>query len=293
MKNIKTNICIFLILVVILLISSITITSCKKQTMTDAVFASTPIYSNTEMFKMMDPLLKYLTNDTGIIFRQVYSVDINEYIAKLRSEEIDFSYSNPTSYIKSSLKKDVRDKGHMAFAMAQMDGKTTYHGEILIRKDNNSIKTLNDLKGKKGMLVGYTSLGGGLSQIDYCKKNGIDIRKESNLIEAPGNKQEKVVMAVYNQEVDFGFVRDGAREVAKDMINLDEIKVLFITDEYPQWVFAASTKIPKEIVDKVNKSLLKAPPEVLNPGKIDKFITCSDKEMNSMRSLHDNLNIEY
>ncbi len=287
MKTMKPHFFIIFFAVLFLL------SSCNTQKIEEVTFAVTPIYSNTEMFKQMDPLVKFLSEDTGIIFRQLYPKDISEFIEKAKNEEYDFCYSNPTSYVQFSLKKGERTKGHNAFAMAQMEGKLTYHGEILTRKDNSKIKSLEDLKSRKGMIVSKSSLGGFLSQYAFLKKNQIDITKDATIIAAPDNKQEKVVIAVYNQEVDFGFVREGARDKVKDKIDLNEISVLSVTDEFPQWIFSASTKMPKNVLQKVLASLLKASGSTLEKAKIDKFFASNDEALNIIRSTYDELGEKY
>ncbi len=188
--------------------------------------------------------------------------------------------------------------GQVAFAIANTTkGPRDFYGLFLTRADNTEINTIQDLKGKKGWVVGYTSAAGYMLQQAYALNNGVDLKKDCVLTEAPDNKQEKVVMAVFNREADFGCVRNGMIDVVKDRIDVSQIKVLQETEKYSAWVLSAYSAVDKNVVAKISKALLNAPAELLKeadlPGKITGFVAATDSDFESWRKVADKVGQEY
>ena len=263
----------------------------------EVTFAMLPQMSVTEVYKCWSPILEYLEKETGIHFNQVYPKDFSEHVAMCREGKIDFAYSNPMTYIKMSPRKDLRASGHKAILLALEPQGATFYGEFIVRVDNENIKTIADIKGKNGWVVGYDSAGGFTFQYDYALMKGIDLEKDCNLTVAEGNKQGKVVTAVFNHLADFGCVRSGMLEKMKDRVDLGQLRVLAKTDSYPSWVFSAQDKVDPQIVAKITQALLKIPADVLEkanlPGKVKGFQVTTDADLDSMRKLADRIKFEY
>jgi phosphonate transport system substrate-binding protein len=172
-----------------------------------------------------------------------------------------------------------------------------FYGEFITRADNVNIKKFKDIKGKHGWIVGYKSAGGYLYQKGYALDHGIDLSQDCRLTESPGNKQEKVILAVYNRDTDFGCVRNGMREKLKDRIDLSQIKVIAETEKYPSWVFSAHGDVKPEIVKRVQQALLKMPEELFEkaklPGGVLKFQEAVDKDLDSVRELIEKVMMKY
>jgi phosphonate transport system substrate-binding protein len=159
------------------------------------------------------------------------------------------------------------------------------------------IKEFKDIKGKHGWIVGYKSAGGYLYQKGYALDHGIDLPLDCLLTESPGNKQEKVIMAVYNRDTDFGCVRNGMREKLMDRIDLSQIKVIAETKRYPSWVFSAYDEVDPKIVKKVRDALLNIPLKLFKdaklPGGVLKFQEATDKNLESLRKLAKKVKMKY
>lgn len=255
----------------------------------EVTFAMLPQMSNTELFKCWNPFLKYLEKGTGLKFTQVFPHNFTEHVNLCREGKIDFAYSNPFTYVQMAPKIRERPHGHKAVAIAVEPHGAAFYGEFIVRTDNMEIKEFKDIKGKHGWIVGYKSAGGYLYQKGYALDHGIDLPKDCLLTESPGNKQEKVIMAVYNRDTDFGCIRNGMRAKLKDRIDLDQIKVLAETEKYPSWAFSVYDGVNPEIVKKVKEALLNIPPELFKgaklPGGVLKFQEAKDKDFNSVREL--------
>lgn len=263
----------------------------------EVTFAMLPQMSNTELFKCWNSLLKYLEQETGLNFTQVFPHNFAEHVDLCREGKINFAYSNPFTYVQMAPKPGERLRGHLAMATAVEPHGAVFYGEFIVRVDNMDIKEFEDIKGKHGWIVGYRSAGGYLYQKGYALDRGIDLPRDCILTESPGNKQEKVIMAVYNRDIDFGCVRNGMREKLENRIDLSQIRVIAETKRYPSWVFSTYDGADPKIVKKVKKALLKIPPELFKkaklPGRVVKFQDAINKDFESVRELAEKVKMKY
>ena len=263
----------------------------------EVTFAMLPQMSNTELFRCWNSLLKYLEKETGLNFTQVFPHNFTEHVDLCREGKINFAYSNPFTYVQMAPKSGERPHGHLAMATAVEPHGAVFYGEFIVRVDNMDIKEFKDIKGKPGWIVGYRSAGGYLYQKGHALDHGIDLPRDCILTESPGNKQEKVIMAVYNRDTDFGCVRNGMREKLEDRIDISQIKVIAETKRYPSWVFSAYDGVDPKIVKKVKEALLNIPSELFKdaklPGRVLKFQEAKDKNFESLRNLAEKVKMNY
>ena len=257
-------------------------------------FAMSPRYANTVCFEMMGKLLQYLSEKTGQTFTQVFPKSYDDHLAMCKAGEVDVSYSNPIDYIKMAPKAGTRPTGFKPLVIAVLpppEG-AEYWGVILTRADSG-IEKIEDLKGKKGMFVAPSAVGGYLCQVAALKDKGIDVKKDLDMIEAPSQKQDKAVMAVYNREIDYCFVRNEVLEVVKDRIDVAQIKTILETPKVPQWVIATSPNVDAGLVAKIQDALVAlnantpAQAEILKAAKTASWKSVTDPDFDSIRTLAD------
>jgi len=257
-------------------------------------FAMSPRYANTVCFEMMSKLLQYLSEKTGQTFTQVFPKSYDDHLAMCKAGEVDVSYSNPIDYIKIAPKAGTRPTGFTPLVIAVLpppEG-AEYWGIIITRNDSG-IEKVEDLKGKKGMFIAPSAVGGYLAQVAYLKDKGIDAKKDLDMIEAPGQKQDKAVMAVYNREVDYAFVRNEAVDITKDRIDITQIKTIVETPKVPQWVIATSATLDAALATKIQQALQgmdkndPAQTEVLKAAKVASWKIVTDSDFDSIRTLAD------
>jgi phosphonate transport system substrate-binding protein len=257
-------------------------------------FAMSPRYSNNKVYDMMNPLLAYLEEATGEKFMLVYPRSYDDHIAKCRSGEIDISYSNPVDYIKLAAHGETRASGFkpLVSAVLPYPESDSYWGQIVVRTDSG-IKDVSQLKGKKGMYVAASSIGGYLSQVAALKEKGIDVKTDLDMREAPSQKQDIAVAALYNGSVDFIFVRNEALKVMETSVDISKIQVIFETSKIPQWVISVSPQVDPKIAQKIKKALLWMDPAkpdeagILESAKIAKWKEAADSDYDSVRALAD------
>lgn len=257
-------------------------------------FAMSPRYSNTVCFDMMNPLLKYLSEKVGKTFVQVFPKSYNEHVDSCKSGEVQVSYSNPIDYIKIAPKSGARASGFKPLVSAVLpppEG-SEYWGLIIVRADSG-ITSVLDLKGKKGLYVAPSAVGGYLAQVAALKDKGVDVKKDFTMEETPGQKQDKTVMAVYNREADFGFVRNEALEIMKDRIDLSQIKIIFETPKIPQWLISVGPNVDADTAAKIKNALTElstadgAQMEILKAAKVHSWKAVVDSDFDSVRVLAD------
>jgi phosphonate transport system substrate-binding protein len=83
---------------------------------------------------------------------------------------------------------------------------------------------------------------------------GIAIEDVAELVE--GKRHEEVVLAVYRGQVEAGFVRESALGVVRDMVDMDQIRVLARTPYYPNWPVAAYKAVDAHLASQVQDALI-------------------------------------
>lgn len=248
-----------------------------------------PLYSPLTIFKRYDPLMRYLSEKTGYEFKLVIPRDFEEFISIVSSGKVQFSYQNPYVYSIISKKYPVKVLATTVGEDCATDegtcGREKFRGVIIVRKDSN-INKIQDLKGKKIMIVSPTSAAGFLSQKIYLEKKGFDLKRDFKLIDA--KRQEKVIIGVYKGQADAGFVRESALTVWSEEVDMSKIKILAYTDFLPNWPFCAVNNKNLELTEKVKKIITHIEdPSILKKAKIKGFKDASDEDFTILKRFID------
>lgn len=168
---------------------------------------------------------------------------------KISSGEVDFFYIN--SHVFYRLKQEGK-----AVAVSQMlniTGKTTSRSEIFVRYDSG-IDNITDLKGKNIAFVSPMGAGGYIAPRALLYKSGlksgIDVREEftKNL----SNSIHGVLLGDYNAASMCGV---NYRLMSKK-VDTGELKVIAVSDDYPENVIGARNDLPDELVAEFRHVLL-------------------------------------
>lgn len=217
-------------------------------------YAYLPQYAHTVSYQRHHLVMDYLNRTTGLKIRQVFPDTFDEHMNMVGRGLIDITFSNPFIYVK------IADRyGAQAFArVVEAGGQENFRGLIICRADNQEIKTLADLRGKRLIAVDPTSAGGYLYPWGLILESGL---REGDFAEiafapGPGGKQEKVVMAVYSGKYDVGLIREGTLEIVKDKIELTQMRILAYSHWYPGWVYASRRGFDPEKLARIKAALL-------------------------------------
>lgn len=255
----------------------------------EITYAYLPQYSHSVSYQRHHLLVEYLAETTGLKIRQVFPDTFDEHMNMVKQGLIDISFSNPFIYVK------LADRfGARAFARVVEEGRgANFRGQIIIRKDNPDIKTLQDVKGEHWLAVDPSSAGGYLFALGHFLKNGIKKEDFAEIAFAPGpgGKQEKVVLGVYAGRYGVGSIREGTLEVLGDAIDLSRIRVLATTQWYPGWVYAARKGLDQSVVDKISRAMTAltlaetTQRQILENARITQIIPARDADFNPVREL--------
>lgn len=211
-----------------------------------------PLYSAITLNKRFAPLAAYLSRQTGRDFRLVIPRDFEDFVHQVRSGEIDFAYQNPYVYLLLA-REGYLENLALTVSKEPDEPRSTFRGVIITAK-NSSIQGVRDLPGKKIMIVSHKSAGGYRFQKLFLRGQGIAIEEVAELVE--GKRHEEVVLAVYRGQVEAGFVRESALGVVRDLVDMDQIRVLARTPYYPNWPVAAYKGVDAQLAAQVQEALI-------------------------------------
>ncbi len=245
-------------------------------------FAVLPLYPATTIYHRYEPLMKYLSDKTGYEFKLVIPKDFEEFVQVVKSGTVDFSYQNPyvfaqidTTYPITALVTTV------GWPEEESGGEESFRGVIITRADS-PIKTIEDLKDRRVMIVSPKSAGGFLSQKIYLARHGMNVDKDMKIVDA--KRQEKVILGVYNGLADAGFVREAALQVLKDEIDMRNIRVLVTTNPLPNWPIAWTKKVSPAFANQVGRLLIGLDDQaILKAAHIRRFGKANERELEELK----------
>ncbi|WP_321418118.1 phosphate/phosphite/phosphonate ABC transporter substrate-binding protein [uncultured Desulfobacter sp.] len=259
-------------------------------------YAYLPQYSHTVSYTRHHGLINYLRKKTGLNLKQIFPDTFDQHMKMVGNRQIDISFSNPLIYVKIAQRYGAR-----AFALiVEGTGEHSFRGQIITRKNNQAIQSLEDCKGKRWIAVDPSSAGGYLFPLGHFFKQGIfaDDFKAIDFAPGPGGKQEKVILAVFTGRYDIGTIREGALDVVAGRIDVSKIRILSRTQTYPGWVYAARKGLAPDNLDKIKKALVALDfnqqdhREILEAADFFKVIPAGDEDFHAVRELMDTLGME-
>ncbi len=244
-----------------------------------------PLYSAITLYNRYEPLMRYLSQKTGYEFKLVVPRDFEDFVDVVKRGAVDFSYQNPYIFSLIDREVDIRPLvttiGEDSPSDDGREGGESFRGVIITRADS-IIRHINGLKNKKVFITSPKSAGGYLSQKLFLLRNGIDVEKDVNIVDA--KRQENVILGVYRGEADAGFVRESALVVWKDAVDMKRIRVLARTEPLPNWPFALCRNTDPSLVKAVTRLLTELRDrDVLKAARIRGFREANEAEFEALR----------
>ena len=207
------------------------------------------------------PIADQLTQITGYQFEISVPTSYAAVIEAMGSDKADVAWFAPFAYVLANQKYNAQ------VILSTIRNNATTYTSIFITADP-SVKTLQDLKGKKFAFVDPASASGYVYPLAALKAQGIDPDKFfSEKVFAGGH--DKVVQAVYGGNVSGGAVFGGppnpftglptdARSLiagtSKDVF--DKVRVIGETSDIPNDTVSVSGTLPAEVRDRIRDGLL-------------------------------------
>lgn len=177
-------------------------------------------------------LEKYLNQNTKYKFKVVVPTSYIAVVEALGSKRADIAFINTYGYYLANKKYGVE-----ARLTGELNGTTSYRGQILVRQDGP--KTLNDLNGKKMAFVDPASSSGFILPSALLEKEKIKI---GNHVFA--GKHDSAIIMLYQGQVDaaatyYSPEENGEPQDARKLVKTlfpdvyEKIKILSLTDSIP------------------------------------------------------------
>lgn len=187
------------------------------------------------------PFIKYVSERLG----QPLSIVVPRGFGKMKQAvaagEVDFFYVN--SHVFYRLKQ-----AGQAFGVAQMQniaGKITSRSEIFVRSDSG-IRDLAQLKGKRIAFVSPMGAGGYLAPRAFLYKGGIHTAQDST--EVFTKNLSTSIHKVLLKDLDAATMCGVNYRLMSRKIDTGELRVIGISDEYPENLIAARSDLDPGLV---------------------------------------------
>ncbi len=202
-------------------------------------FGIVPQQSGSRLARLWTPILQYLETRTGYRFRFATARNIPTFEKRLQAGKYDFAYMNPYHYVEAHTLA-----GYQAFAKAK---KKRLKGIIVVRKET-PFKTLKDLDSAE-MAFPSNAFAANLVPRAIISENGIDI--EPHYVASHDSVYRNIARGRYAAG---GGVMRTYRNAPEEFRN--KLRILWTSDGYTPHAFAASPRVPPEVVAKVQAAML-------------------------------------
>jgi len=207
------------------------------------------------LFKQMDryePLARYLAHRTGIEIQLVILSRYGNIISNFQSAKMDGAFFGSFTYALAHVKLGVdvlaRPEG--------LDGASTYHGLIFVRKDSG-IGSLEQMQGKRFAFVDKATTAGYLLPLAYFQQHKKNYRTFLREYYFTGT-HEDAVYDVLNKKADIGAAKNTVfnRLAQSDKRISEELVVLAKSPEVPENALAVRKGLDSALKSRIQNELL-------------------------------------
>ena len=240
------------------------ILSCQKQNV--FVLGYYPSSESEKIIEDLKPLQIYLEKKLNMKIKPFIATDYTTLIEGLCSGKIHGSFLSALPYVISKHKCSTK----IIITSLRSDG-TIYYKSYFIVNSKSNYKTLYDLKGKTWGIPDIASTSGYLFPILRMKQLGLDPQKDFKKIQL--NSHENVIIAVYNNEVDFGTIYSDGRILLKDEYPdiFEKTKVIDSIGPIPNDGFVVSPYLDGKTIEKLKSAFLELPKDSVAFSKLRKY----------------------
>lgn len=209
-----------------------------------------PLKNSEKLVEDLKPISDYLSERLGVKVEAFTASNYIGVVEGLGSGSVDFGIIPPFSSLlaqkQSNAKPILTSKGKT--------GKPGYTAELYVRKDSG-IKSLQDVKGKKIAFVDPSSSSGYIYPGAMLVQAGLNLDKDISYQFSGGH--DKSLQLLLNKDVDVIATFDGVEDrYAKDFPQAKtDIQKLATSDMIPGVMVTASSKMDKELQEKLEKAL--------------------------------------
>ncbi len=222
--------------------------------------AFVPSSDSNKVLASGEPLARLLEKETGLTFKVSVPTSYAAVIEAMGANNVDVGWLAPFAYILA------KDKFGTEVILASVrGGSKTYTGQVIVHADSG-IRELQGLRGKKFAFVDPGSASGFLFPNALLATNNIDYKTFFSETTFAGG-HDKVVIAVYNKQVDggatFGDSAEGQVTDARTRVTstlpdvMEKVKPIAKTDPIPNDTVSVRKGLPPDMVTKIRDGLIK------------------------------------
>ena len=210
-----------------------------------------PLKNSEQLVEDVKPIADYLSQKMGVKVEAFTASNYIGVVEGIGSGSVDFGIIPPFSAVLAQKQSNAQP----LLASKGKTGKSGYTAELYVRKDSG-IKSLEDVKGKKVAFVDPSSSSGYIYPGAMLVKAGINLDKDISYQFSGGH--DKSLQLLLNKDVDVIATFDGVEErYAKDFpAALTDIEKLASSDTIPGIMVTASSKMDKDLQEKLKQALL-------------------------------------
>lgn len=286
----------------VIALAAVIITGCGKQSTesqsgADIGTAANPIkmamvpsLDTQKLVVSGEKLTQLMEKETGLKYEISVPTSYTAVITAMGAGTVDIGWLSPIPYIIAHDKYGVK-----VILKTVRKGSTDYYSFIIARSDSG-IKKLADLKGKKFAYGDPVSTSGAIYPKHLIRTSGYDPDTFfSDVIYAGAH--DRVVMAVYNKQVDAGAIYGQPGDDARNRVMtalpdvLSKTSVIAQSIPIPNDTVSLRKGLPPAIEKKILNGLLAVSKSaegrkiLYEVGSIDGFAPAKDKDYDSVRAV--------
>ena len=199
-----------------------------------------------------EPLARYLSRKTGVKVQLHVFPRYGNIIDSFTATGMDGAFFGSFTYCLAHRRLGVEVLARPENA----DGRSTYHGMILVRKDSG-IRSAEDMRGRRFAFVDKATAAGYLLPLVYFREQRIDYRKFFKETYFAGT-HEDVIHDILNRKADAGAVKNTivARLAASDARIASDLVMLASSPEFPENAFAVRKGLDASLKEALRDALL-------------------------------------
>ena len=237
-----------------------------------------PDENASELIKQNKKLQLYLENRLDKKIELVVTTDYSSMIEAMRFGRLELAYFGALSYVMAKQKAEIE-----CFAAQMKKGSIMYHGVIIANKNTN-IDKIEDIRGTNMAFGDPASTSSHLIPRAHLLINAdLDI---DDYIPHYLGAHDAVAMNVQNGNADAGGLSKKIFEhlVERGMISLDKVKVIAVSDPFPNYPWTMQSSLNPELKEKIKAAFYELDdPEITIPLKADGFLPVTDADYDIVR----------
>ncbi len=226
--------------------------SSGKETALDTLrFGLLPGESEEQLRERYTPLFEFLSEETGIPYRLIVPDTYGDLIELFATGQIDLANFGGFTFVKANM-------AHGAVPLVMRDTDTRFTS-LLLASAESPVKGLSELKGKRFTFGSRLSTSGHLMPRFFLQTEKAIVPEDYFASVRYSGKHDRTVYWVRDGEVDAGVANAAivTRMIEDGRLGRQDVRSLWETPPYPDYVWAARAEIPEADREKIRQAFLK------------------------------------